>query len=151
MNLFPKKKELIYNLIRGLIMAWDEFEKIVKELGDDLKIDRLNMDEKSLKLPSIKHFWIAKLYTSKIQIQKLERKKKDLFKAFAESDRVMEIGLSKDAIQRQFNATSTVQEINEKMEELKIIVEYLEDAKFVLGRATDDIKNRIELEKVERL
>ena len=63
----------------------------------------------------------------------------------------MEIGLSKDAIQRQFNATKKVQEINEKLEELKIIVEYLEDAKYVLGRATDDIKNRIELEKVERL
>lgn len=37
------------------------------------------------------------------------------------------------------------------MEELKLIVDYLEDAKFVLGRVTDDLKNRIELEKVERL
>ena len=132
-------------------MAWEEFEKISSELANDLKIDRMNMDEKCLQIPSIKHFWIAKLYTSKIQIKKLEKKKKDLFKAFAESDRVMEIGLSKDAIQRQFNATKTVAEINEQIEELSIIIEYLEDAKFVLGRATDDIKNRIELEKVEKL
>jgi hypothetical protein len=41
--------------------------------------------------------------------------------------------------------------INAKLEELKIIVEYLEDVKYVMGRVTDDIKNRIELEKVERL
>ena len=132
-------------------MAWETFEKIVQEIEKDLKIDRMNMDEKTLQIPSIKHYWIAELYRSKIKIQALERKKKDLFKAFAESDRVMEIGLSKDAIQRQFNSTKKVQEINEQLEELKIIVEYLEDAKFVLGRVTDDLKNRIELEKVERL
>ena len=132
-------------------MAWEKFERIVKDIEKDLKIDRMNMDEKSLQIPSIKHYWIAELYRSKIQIQALEKKKKDLFKAFAESDRVMEIGLSKDAIQRQFNATTKVQEINENLEELKIIVEYLEDAKYVLGRVTDDLKNRIELEKVERL
>lgn len=132
-------------------MGWEKFERIVKDIEKDLKIDRMNMDEKSLQIPSIKHYWIAELYRSKIQIQALEKKKKDLFKAFAESDRVMEIGLSKDAIQRQFNATTKVQEINENLEELKIIVEYLEDAKYVLGRVTDDLKNRIELEKVERL
>ena len=132
-------------------MAWENFEKIVQDIEKDIKIDRMNMDEKSLQIPSIKHYWIAELYRSKIKIQALERKKKDLFKAFAESDRVMEIGLSKDAIQRQFNSTKKVQEINEQLEELKIIVEYLEDAKFVLGRVTDDLKNRIELEKVERL
>ena len=132
-------------------MAWENFEKIVQDIEKDIKIDRMNMDEKSLQIPSIKHYWIAELYRSKIKIQALERKKKDLFKAFAESDRVMEIGLSKDAIQRQFNATTKVQEINENLEELKIIVEYLEDAKYVLGRVTDDLKNRIELEKVERL
>lgn len=132
-------------------MAWEKFERIVKDIEKDLKIDRMNMDEKSLQIPSIKHYWVAELYRSKIQIQALEKKKKDLFKAFAESDRVMEIGLSKDAIQRQFNATTKVQEINENLEELKIIVEYLEDAKYVLGRVTDDLKNRIELEKAERL
>ncbi|MBO5826951.1 MAG: recombination mediator protein UvsY [Paludibacteraceae bacterium] len=132
-------------------MAWEKFERIVKDIEKDIKIDRMNMDEKSLQIPSIKHYWIAELYRSKIQIQNLEKKKRDLFKAFAESDKIMEIGLSKDAIQRQFNATAKVQEINEAIEELKIIVEYLEDAKYVLGRVTDDLKNRIELEKVERL
>lgn len=132
-------------------MAWDEFKKIVSEITEDLKIDRMNLDEKSMRIPSIKHFWIAKLYNSKIRILTLEKKKKELLKAFMESDKATEIGLSKDALQRQFNNTKTVQSINEELEELRIIVEYLEDAKFVLGRTTDDIKNRIELEKVEKL
>ena len=49
------------------------------------------------------------------------------------------------------NSDEKILKINTKLEELKLIVEYLEDVKFVLGRTTDDIKNRIELEKVERL
>ena len=49
------------------------------------------------------------------------------------------------------NSDEKIIKINTKLEELKLIVEYLEDVKFVLGRTTDDIKNRIELEKVERL
>ena len=56
-------------------MAWEQFEKIVKDIEKDLKIDRMNMDEKSLQIPSIKHYWIAELYRSKIKIQALERKK----------------------------------------------------------------------------
>ena len=86
-------------------MAWEQFEKIVKDIEKDLKIDRMNMDEKTLQIPSIKHYWIAELCLSfqENSNSNFLKKKKDLFKAFAESDRVMEIGLSKDAIQRQFN------------------------------------------------
>lgn len=131
-------------------MAWEQFEKIVKEIEQDLKIDRMNMDEKILKIPSIKHYWIAELYRSKIQIQKLENYKKERIKEIQNS-LVTEIGLSKSSITAQLNSDEKIMKINSKLEELKIIVDYLEDAKFVFGRVTDDLKNRIELEKVERL
>ena len=52
-------------------MAWEQFEKIVKDIEKDLKIDRMNMDEKTLQIPSIKHYWVDELYRSKIQIQTL--------------------------------------------------------------------------------
>ena len=131
-------------------MAWEQFEKIVKDIEKDLKIDRMNMDEKSLQIPSIKHYWIAELYRTKIQIQKLEKAKKERMKQ-VQANQVSEIGLSKSSLMVQVNNDELIIKINDKLEELKIIVEYLEDAKYVLGRATDDIKNRIELEKVERL
>lgn len=131
-------------------MAWEQFERIVSDLEKDIKIDRMNLDEKTLQIPSIKHFWIAELYRSKIKIQKLEGMKKDRIK-YLQSTITSEIGLSKSSLTAQMNSDEKINKINEKLEELKIIVEYLEDAKFVLGRVTDDIKNRIELEKVERL
>jgi hypothetical protein len=131
-------------------MAWEQFEKIVKEIEQDLKIDRMNMDEKTLQIPSIKHYWVAELYRTKIQIQKLEKAKKERMKQ-VQANQVSEIGLSKSSIMAQVNNDELIIKINDKLEELKIISEYLEDAKYVLGRVTDDLKNRIELEKVERL
>lgn len=131
-------------------MAWDEFKKIVKEITEDLKIDRMNLDEKTLRIPSIKHFWVAKLYTTKIRILTLEKKKKARIDEL-KNGYVSEIGLSKTSMMQNLNSDGQIMKINEEMEELKLIVDYLEDAKFVLGRVTDDLKNRIELEKVERL
>jgi len=131
-------------------MAWDEFKKIVKEITEDLKIDRMNLDEKTLRIPSIKHFWVAKLYTTKIRILTLEKKKKARIDEL-KNGYVSEIGLSKTSMMQNLNSDEQIMKINEEMEELKLIVDYLEDAKFVLGRVTDDLKNRIELEKVERL
>ena len=129
---------------------WEEFNKIVAEIEKDLKIDRLNLDEKTLQIPSIKHFWIAKLYKTKINILKLEKKKKERIEELKRGY-VSEIGLSKTGMLQNFNSDDLIIKINDKLEELKLIVDFLEDAKFVLGRVTDDLKNRIELEKVERL
>lgn len=131
-------------------MAWDEFKKIVKDITEDLKIDRMNLDDKTLRIPSIKHFWVAKLYTTKIRILTLEKKKKARIDEL-KNGYVSEIGLSKTSMMQNLNSDEQIMKINEEMEELKLIVDYLEDAKFVLGRVTDDLKNRIELEKVERL
>lgn len=131
-------------------MAWDEFKKIVKDITEDLKIDRMNLDDKTLRIPSIKHFWVAKLYTTKIRILTLEKKKKARIDEL-KNGHVSEIGLSKTSMMQNLNSDEQIMKINEEMEELKLIVDYLEDAKFVLGRVTDDLKNRIELEKVERL
>lgn len=131
-------------------MAWDEFKKIVSEITEDLKIDRMNLDEKSMRIPSIKHFWIAKLYTTKIRILTLEKKKKQKIEEL-KFGHDGEIGLSKTAMIQNVNNHPEIMKMNSELEELRIIVEYLEDAKFVLGRTTDDIKNRIELEKVEKL
>lgn len=132
-------------------MAYELFKKYKSTLEKDLDINRLNLDEKALSLPAVKHFWVAKMIEAKIEINDLEREKKNLFKILSESDEMKEVSFSKDAIQKIFNNSPRVKEINEKIEELKLIVEYLTDVKYVLGRATDDIKNRIELEKAETL
>lgn len=110
----------------------------------------MNLDDKTLRIPSIKHFWVAKLYTTKIRILTLEKKKKVRIDEL-KSSYVSEIGLSKTGMVQNLNSDEQIVKINEELEELKLIVDYLEDAKFVLGRVTDDLKNRIELEKVERL
>ena len=132
-------------------MSYELFKMYKESLEKDLNINRLNIDEKSLALPAIKHFWVAKMIEAKIEINELEKQKKKLFKVLAESEQMQEAAYSKEAIQKIFNNSDKVKEINEKIDELKLIVEYLTDVKYVLGRVTDDLKNRIELEKAETL
>jgi hypothetical protein len=103
-------------------MAWDEFEKIVKDIEKDLKIDRMNMDEKSLQIPSIKHFWIAKLYKIKILIVKYEKKKKEIIDEL-KCGMTHEIGLSKAGIHQNVNSDPRIIAINERLAEYKWIVD----------------------------
>ena len=41
------------------------FDKIKKEIQDDLKLDRISLLEKQLILPAIKHKWVSRLIEQK--------------------------------------------------------------------------------------
>ena len=102
-------------------MAYDLFKRYKESLEKDLDINRLNLDEKALALPAIKHFWVAKMIEDKIEINELESEKKKLFKILAESEQMQEAAYSKETIQKIFNNSEIVKDINEKTESLEII------------------------------
>lgn len=129
---------------------YTDFFKIRDEIMEQLDIDDVNISEKAMKLPAIKQYWIAKMIQSKIEIRKIEDKKSEGLKRFIDACDVG-VSLSKDSLIKKYNASPEVKAMNERIEVLNIIVEYLNDAKFAIGRATDDIKNRIELMKLEQL
>ena len=56
----------------------DFFEKIKHEINSDLVLDRINLLEKQLMLPAIKHKWVARLIDQKRLKSSLETKKKHL-------------------------------------------------------------------------
>lgn len=128
---------------------YEEFEKIVSGVEEDLRIDRLNINEKAMKLPAIKHFWIAKFIRAKIELKKRQAEKTNVFKTLKESDKFNEIGLSQDSIKRKLASHPKMIELDNRITELEMIIDYLSEAKFVLAAATQDIKNSVELIKLE--
>lgn len=128
---------------------YKDFFAIRDEIMSQLNITDMNIGEKAIKLPAIKQYWIAKMIQCKIEIRKLEDLKKKAISKFMESQ--TEIKFDKAAMMKLFNSSSEAQKLNDRIDELNIIVEYLNEAKFALGRVTDDIKNKIELDKLERL
>ena len=53
-------------------MAYETFLKYKEAIERDLKVDQFNIHNKVNDIPSLKHFWVAKLIESKIEIKKLQ-------------------------------------------------------------------------------
>lgn len=88
----------------------------------------------------------------RIEIKKLEDQKSEgLVKFIEKMNNESEVQLSKESVTKMYNGSKQVKALNERIQVLNLIVEYLNDVKYALGRATDDIKNKIELDKLERL
>ena len=131
-------------------MAYDKFLKYKEAIEKDLKIDQFNIHNKVNDIPSLKHYWVAKLIESKIEIKQLEKKKKDLIKKVNESAEVG-LKLSTASMNNVISKSPVIAEINEQIEELELIIEYLEKAEKIFNSTTYDLKNAIELMKMESM
>jgi chaperonin cofactor prefoldin len=131
-------------------MAYDKFLKYKEAIEKDLKIDQFNIHNKVNDIPSLKHYWVAKLIESKIEVKQLEKKKKELIKKVNESAEVG-LKLSAASMNNVISKSPVIAEINEQIEELELIIEYLEKAEKIFNSTTYDLKNAIELMKMESM
>ena len=116
------------------------------ELIEDLKIDELTLKDKTMLVPIIKHKWVARQMTHKSQLKKLNDAKK---KAIKEYTATTPVALSKQAIEQATSNDPKIVAIQEKIDELDIIIEYLEKIEKTISSLTFDCKNVIDLQKLE--
>lgn len=131
-------------------MAFEIFDKFRKQVENDLKFDEYNVQELTMRLPALKHFWVGKLIDSKINLKRLEDKKKELIDSLQNKTKP-EIGLSKASMSNIVMNNDTIKEINSKIDEYKIVVEYLEKVEKIFHTASFDIKNFIETIKIDEV
>ena len=117
-----------------------------KELIEDLKLDELNLKDKTMLVPIIKHKWVARQMTHKSQLKKLTEAKKKLIKEFTVNTPV---ALSKQAIEHASTNEPKIIVIQDKINELDIVIEYLEKIEKTVSSLTYDCKNIIDLQKLE--
>lgn len=129
---------------------YEVFEKYRKQVEQDLKFDEYNVQELTMRLPALKHFWVGKLVEAKISLKRLEDKKRELIDSLQTKTKP-EIGLSKSSLSNIVLNNETVREVNSKIEEYKVIVEYLEKVEKIFHSATFDIKNFIETIKIDEV
>lgn len=131
-------------------MSYEKFVRYKEAIEKDLKIDQFNIHNKVNEIPSLKHFWVSKLIESKIELKNLQRKKAELLKKVRESQQVG-LKLSVSSLKEMEEKSPVLHEINEHIEEMELIVEYLEKTEKVFSSTTYDLKNAIELMKMEQL
>jgi len=125
-------------------------EKYIIELEEDLKINELNLKDYQLRLPGIKHKWASRYIKHKLEVINLNKKcdslKKKLFEKIQEASPVK---LSPATINSAIEQHKEYTELANNLHEIKLIVELLEKTEKTLHSATFDIKNLVEIMKLE--
>jgi len=132
-------------------------EQYMEELQKDMYIDELNVTQVAYTLPALKHKWVARLIRAKTQINLLEKRKKDckdsIITKLNDSNISSNLKISPLALERSItnddSFKKTTQKIDEEIEDLKLIILYLEKIENIFKNMTYDIKNIIDLNKLE--
>lgn len=131
-------------------MVFEKFTKYKEAVEKDLKIDQFNIHNKVNEIPSLKHYWVGKLIESKIELKQLQQKKNELIKKVKENQNVA-LKLSVSSMKELVEKSPVLTEINNQIEENELIVEYLEKVEKIFSSTTYDLKNAIELMKMESM
>lgn len=122
------------------------FEAYQREIAEDIKVDELSLKDKAMLVPTIKHKWVGRLMSHKVQLKKLNEAKKKTFKKIASDS---PIPLSKATLEQAANGNENVIKIQESIDRLEVIIEYLEKVEKLTSSLTWDCKNLIDLQKLE--
>lgn len=127
------------------------FDKIKKEIQEDLKLDRISLLEKQLILPTIKHKWVARLIEYKKTKNILTKKRKSLKEEALKTltDQNIPSNLPKAALDKKIESSDVFKKIDEELFEAELAIDYLEKVESICRSMTYDIKNAVELEKLE--
>ena len=92
------------------------------EILGDIRVDELSLKDKAMLVPVIKHKWVARLMTHKDQMRRLANAKKAAVKAHTADTPV---ALSRLALEQAALNNPNIAKLEESIEKLKIIIEYL--------------------------
>ena len=123
----------------------------MEEIGEDLVLNDLNLKERQMRLPARKHFWVGRLVEAKITrnnlIAEKSKLKKDLVKKVIEDSPVRINQISAEAATEKYES---VAKLNKNIKDQDTIIEYLEKVEKILGNMHWEIKNVIDMNKMEQ-
>ncbi len=127
-----------------------EPEKLLEELKQFLHFDELNLKEKQLMLPSIKHRYATIYIQTKRELGNLFVERKIMIRKIVdEINKESPVKLSVIAAEKLAVDHETIAEIDNKIKNNELILEICEKSEKILSSASYDIKNLVELIKLE--
>ena len=124
----------------------------IDEISEDVKVDELSVKETQMRLPAIKHKWVGRLMRHKAIINSLYGKKIAYKKAAAEKMKESTMyNVSEAAFDKLVNKQESIVDIDHEIKEHQLIVELLEKTEKIFNSFTFDIKNLVEIMKMETM
>ena len=117
-----------------------------------LYLDDFNIKESQMRLPAKKHFWVARLMDAKINRNSFIRNKKQLKKELVKKVIIdSPVKISQSAAESAAERHDSVSKLNDSRSEQDSIIEYLEKVEKIMGQMHWEIKNIIDINKMEQL
>lgn len=127
-------------------------DQYIKEIENDLKIDEFTIKETSMKTPGRKHFWVGKLINHKRTLIKLKEEKVEIKKELVKEIMARSpIKLTIPVAERTAEQHEKITDIQKRINEQELIVEFLEKVEKTFSSLSFDIKNIVEIMKMESL
>lgn len=124
----------------------------LEEMKEDVKIDEFSAKSVQMKLPALKHKWVGRHMRTKANLHKLQRKKETLRKQLTEKlQQEAPLKVSAPVAERAVEGLPAFEAINQEIQEHGVLLEFFEKVEKVFNSMTYDIKNLIEIQKLEQL
>jgi hypothetical protein len=122
----------------------------IEELKEDTKVDELNLKEKALYLPGIKAKWVARIINHKNILYKLEKQKPNIINSLIEQiKKEAPIKLHNTIAKEKAELMPEAEEINQKIADEKLLIEFLEKAEKIFSSMSFDISNIVKIVQLE--
>ena len=127
-------------------------EEYIKEMGRDVELDEFNMKDIQMKLPALKHKWVGRLIRHRGEISKLQQSRDNMIKQISqEMIDTATYQVTLPTAQKAAEKHSSIKNIDESIKENKLIVDFLEKGEKIFSSMSFDIKNIIEMMKLETM
>lgn len=125
-------------------------EKYIAELENDVKLDELNLKDAALCLPARKAKWVSRLIIEKRNLHTLLQKKSSLItEAINEIKKESPVNLTYPTLEKAAEKHPIIVKINVEIDEIKDVIEFLEKVEKTVSSISFDIKNLVEIIKME--
>ena len=125
-------------------------EKYNEEIKKYVSVDEFNMKQVQMDLPATRHYWVGRLMFHKQEILKLKRLRKEAQKKIADKlEHESPVGLNPKTLEQAQQNHPVIGKIDGQIAEHDLIVEYLGKIEANFRSISFDIKNLIEIVKLE--
>lgn len=127
-------------------------EKYIKEMGDDVELNEFEMKDVQMKLPALKHKWVGRLVRHKGELERYQENRETALKQVAQEiidTATYQVTLA--SAQKAAEKHASVKRIDENIKEHKLIIDFLEKSEKIFTSMSFDIKNIIEIMKLETM
>ena len=123
-----------------------------KEIEGELHVDEFNIKDVSMKTPGRKHYWVCKLIQHKKNLLNLNAErynlKKEIVKLIQQESPVK---VTAPVAEKTAYQHEKMIELQQRIDEQELIIEFLEKTEKTFTSLSFDIKNIIEIMKMEQL